>query len=263
MKLYFNNSFVDVTLNDSPITSVIQGMYRHLQHIPINSKPWDSSYYLEMPHEQLVQRLVEFGNRVGVSVDSRRALEYDQNYFNIIHKIYEQSYNGDPAWLDFHEHIHICEKNILNPATLIIDYREKSGLLEKKFNIEWMSDTKTSVRKGDVYVNWAELGKPPYAYWKNSEPNDINRLCQLAKPWLKLRPRLTIALEDIDFMLKIKVDEFNNWWKEFEEPWCQHWNIPHWGIKEIRSVNVIGHINDIETVKSNLKQQIMPTRIQL
>lgn len=263
MKLHFNESVLSIILNSTPVASVIKGIYRHLQHVPLNFKPWDNPYYLDMPREQLVDKLVNFGRCVGVDVDYNRCLSYDQDYFNIIHKIYEQGYNGDPAWLDFHEHIHMCEKSVKIPSTMLIDYREKSGLLEKKFNIDWMDDTKTYVRAGDVYVKWAELGKNPYSYWKNLEPNNIDRLCQLAKPWLKLRPRLSIALDDFDFTGHLDIQGFNTWWKEYESTWCQHWTIDHWGIKEITSVSVVGQIDDLNLLKINLQQHISPTKIEL
>lgn len=263
MQLHFDGSMVSIILNSTPVASVIKDIYRHLQHVPLNFKPWDSPYYLEMPREQLVGKLVEFGRCVGVDVDFNRCLDYDQDYLNIIHKIYEQSYNGNPAWLDFHEHIHMCEKSITHPSTVLIDYREKSGLLEKKFNMEWMLDTKTSVRAGDVYVKWAELGKTPFVYWKNAEPNNIERLCQLAKPWLKLRPKLSIALDDFDFTENLDVHGFNNWWKDYESLWCQHWNIKQWGMKEIASVSVIGQIDNLDLLATNLQQQILPTKIRL
>jgi len=59
------------------------------------------------------------------------------------------------------------------------------------------------------------------------------------------------------------VQEFNSWWNDYEEPWCRHWNIPSWDIKDMVSVGVIGNIAKIELVKSKLQQQIMPTQIRL
>lgn len=262
MKLHFDRSVVSIILNDNSVASIIKGFYQHLQHIPPNFKPWDSSYYLDMPREQLVNQLVKFGRLVDVDVDYNRCFDYDQDYLNSLHKIYENSYKGNPAWLDFHEHIHMCEKRQKRPCTMLIDYREKSGLLEKKFNLDWMLDNKTSVCAGDVFIEWAELGKTPYVYWRNSEPNDIKRLCQLSKPWLKLRPRLTVALQDFDFA-NIDTQGFNNWWKDYESLWCQHWNINHWGITEIISVNVIGNVDNLDLLKTNLQEGKLLTKIQL
>jgi hypothetical protein len=265
MKLYFDKSIVSINLNDNPIAPVINGIYRHLQHVPLNFKPWDNPYYLKMPREQLVGKLVEYGQRVNVDIDPDRCLDRDQSYFNKIHKIYEQGYHGDPVWLDFHEHIHMCEKCIKTPmpTTMTIDYREKSGLLEKKFNMDWLRDTRTYVQTGDVYVNWAELGKTPYMYWKNSESDDLDRLCQLAKPWLKLKPKLSIALDDFDFVEHLELQKFNTWWKDYKSAWCQHWNITHWEIEEIAAVGVIGRVDNVKLLQTNLQQNFLPIKIQI
>lgn len=263
MKLHFNDSVVDIVLNHNPISSAVQGMYRHLQHLPIDFKPWDNPYYSNTPHSDLVSKLVSFGKAVGVDVDAQKCQNQDQNYLNAIHKIYEQGYDGSPAWLDYHEHIHMCEFKAKKTQTLVIDYREKSGLLEKPFNMDWMAHTVTKVQRGDVYIKWAELGKSPYAYWKNSEPNNIQRLCELAKPWLKLRPKLSIALNDVDFNDQLDKKEFSLWWEQYEQPWCKHWGINQWGLTEISSVSVIGHIDDIDLVDQNLQKNLFPTRIRI
>jgi hypothetical protein len=230
--------------------------------VPFDFKPWDNPYYSDViTHDQMVLKLSEFADCVGVKIDIEKCLTGDQNYFNEIHKIYELSYDGNPQWLDFHEHIHLCEKEFTK--SLIIDYREKAGLLEKKFDPDWMKYTTATVYPGDVYVSWAELGKTPHRYWKNLEPNTINRMCELAKPWITLRPQLYIALEEIDFISQCNVPDFNNWWKDYQEEWCCYWNIPSWDLKDMVSVGVIGRIANIELVKSKLQQQIMPTKIQL
>lgn len=265
MQLYFDNSVVaiDIVLDCYPIAMAIQKMYQHLQHVPINFKPWDNPYYLNLPIDCLVSNLSRFGKAVGVNVDTQKCLDRDQPYLNALHKIYEQGYDGGSAWLDYHEHIHMCEYTTKKNQTLVIDYREKSGLLEKPFDMSWMIHTSTKIRRGDVYIKWAELGKSPYHYWKNSEPNDIQRLCNLAKPWLKLKPKLSIALNDVDFVDQTDKNEFLQWWEQYEQPWCSHWGIDHWGATEIFAVSVIGHINDIDVVDHNLQKNLLPTRIRL
>lgn len=263
MQLHFDNAVVDIILNSNPITSAVQKMYRHLQHLPINFKPWDSYYYSDIPQDQLVAELVKFGKKLNLDVDTQECINYNQEYFNSIHKIYEQNYNGNPEWLDFHEHIHLCEYQTKRLNALVIDYREKAGLLKKSFDQNWMKNTTTVVSCGDVYVSWAELGKTPYTYWKNSEPNDLDRICQLCKPWLTLRPKLFIALEDIDFTVDFDVVGFNKWWQNYKEDWCQHWGIDHWGLTEMAAVGVIGSIVNPDLVKSNLQKQIFPKRISV
>jgi hypothetical protein len=144
-----------------------------------------------------------------------------------------------------------------------IDYREKSGLLEKPMDPDWLINTQTVVQAGDVYVQWSELGKTPYAYWKNNEPNDIKRICELAKPWLKLRPKIYIALENMDKLKNIQCDKFASWWKDYHSEWTHHWNIPSWNIENIFGVSVFGKTNQVELLKEQLKNNALPVRVAL
>ena len=180
-----------------------------------------------------------------------------------IYEIYEKNYNGDPAWLNFHEHIHLCEKNnnVDRSNFLHIDYREKSGMLERPFDFDWLKYSTTKIKAGDVFVRWAELGKTPYTYWKNGEPDDTTRMCKLIKPWLILKPKICVALEDIDTLKNIESQEFESWWKQHSEIWCRHWNIPTWTLTDIFSAVVFGRVEDFEKIKEKLKNAITPTKI--
>jgi hypothetical protein len=267
MKLLFNDgSEVEIALKNNPVSNAIKGMYRNLQYLPLDFKPWDNFYHNETAeYKNLVTQLIKFGATVNVEVNQQWCLDHNQSYFNDLHKIYEKNYNGNSAWLDFHESIHLCEyfTDDQNEYCTFIDYREKSGPLEKSFDPTWMAETTTTVDDGDVFVHWGELGKTPYNYWKNQEPNDIDRMKELIKPWLKLRSKLTIATADIDTMKKFCVDEFVHWWKDYEQPWCQHWKIDSWGIKEIASVSVVGKVVELDLLKSNLKNRIVPVKVEL
>lgn len=267
MKLIFSNkSSVELTLNNFPVTDAVVQMYRHLQHLPITFKPWDNPFWVDrISYDRLVEHLILAGGYVGIDVDRLRCLNQDQKYFNHIHQIYEKNYNGDPKWLDFHELIHATELYFTKLYKhLIIDYRDKSGLVEKKYDYSWTNTSVTKIYPGDVYVVWAELGKTPHGYWANNEPNDITRMCELAKPWLILKPRLLVSWTEQDLYSKFNhIDEFNLWWKDYQGQWCQHWGIKQWGIKEIVGVNVIGRFDDVDLVKQNLSNEILPSWIKL
>lgn len=254
-----NNVAIDLALNDHPINSVLSNIYKHLQNVELSYKAWDNPYYLNnVAQDQLVEILVEHGKRVGVSVQADKCLQNDQQYFNQLHFVFEKNYDGNPAWLDYHEHIHLCEdfsKQKLRLKKLTIDYREKAGLLEKPMNKNWYS-TDTQVKQGDVFLTWTELGKSPYEYWKNKEPDQIERLCELAKPWLILRPRLYVAMESKDLLENKQMEEFESWWKNFEDIWCQHWNLSSWKIQNMYSVIKIGTVVDPQLLESQLHNQI-------
>ena len=267
MHILFENSVqIPIELTNSPIQSDILNIYKHLQHVEILFREWDSPYYLlNITYAELVDRLILFGKNISIEVNRQLCLDRSQAYFNFLHEIYEKNYNGVPAWLQFHEHIHLCEIRAVKntEAVLLLNYREKAGLLEKKFKIEWLNMGTTKINAGDVYLQWAELGKIPYHYWENNEPNDITRLCELAKPWLKLKPKLTVALEDIDRLKTKDIDNFNSWWETYHTAWCQHWNITQWTIEDMYKGIVVGKINPIDQVIDLLKHQIYPVKVQL
>lgn len=265
--LFRDGSKIQIDLVDSSLSNTLKSIYKHLQHvdIPFRSHGQDNPLYLKnSTFPSLVDTLVSFGKKVAVEVDRQRCICGDQDYYNYLHLIYEKNYNGDPKWLDYHEHIHICEnKKKQYQNTINLDYREKAGILEKKFNKSWLEKPKTKVFAGDVFVAWAELGKTPYSYWENKEPNDIDRLCELAKPWLKLRPKLLIALEDIDFLNNKDVDGFNTWWAQYQSYWCRYWGYDSWTLEQMHSVGFVGTCLDIDKIQLLLKDEIYPSRIRL
>jgi hypothetical protein len=262
--VFSDNTVVELVLNATPIASVYQQIYKHLQHIIIPFRDWDNPFYSDnLSHHDMVEKLIMYANKVDVQIDQARCLDRDQTYFNSIHKIYEKNYNGDPAWLNFHEHIHLCEQRLASTKSLHIDYREKSGMLERPMNSEWRKNTTTKIKAGDVYVDWAELGKTPYGYWNNNEPNDMARMCELIKPWARLRPKITVALEDIDKLKHVKVVEFEPWWAQHSKALCQYWNIPSWTVHDIFSVTVFGQVPNFEEITTQLKNNQKPVKVLL
>jgi len=265
MKLIFsNNNSIDLGIQNTELCNVYKKIYKNLCHAELMFREWDNPYYTDsLTYEQLVDRLESYAQIVSVKIDKVRCLAREKLYFNEIHKIYELNYNGHPEWLDFHEHIHLCEHYYNRLKILDIDYREKAGMLERPFDLAWLKDSTVEIKAGDVFVSWAELGKIPYSYWNNDEPDDFNRLCQLSKPWLKLRPKIKIALEDFNDLTNKPLEEFKAWWSKYEEDWCRHWNLKSWSVTDMFSNAILGRIEDINTVKSLLQNNINPIRVSM
>lgn len=259
MKLLFDCDSVSFSLTESVLAPVYQRLITHLRHIDIPFRPWDNPYAVS----DRIDRLFEYGQAVGVDVDRDKCARQDQDYFNFLHRIYEKNYNGDPTWLDYHEHIHLCEFSNTAHRYLHIDFREKAGLLEKSFDIQWMKSSTTQIKAGDVFVPWAELGKTPYRYWRDKEPDDINRIKELCKPWLKLRPKILVALEDYDYSKTSSA--FDQWWQQYHDEWCQHWNISKWDLTDMRSRIVFGNmpVEELDKMKKLLQDKKIPRRISL
>lgn len=259
MQILFDIDSVSFDLIESPLSPIYQRTMSHLRHVDIPFRVWDHTYQDYDP----VEKLISYGRRMGIEIDFGKCRMADQDYFNSLHKIYEKNYDGDPAWLDFHEHIHLCE-NLPGDDVhqrLHIDYREKAGLLEKTFDISWLEIATTKVEPGDVFVEWAELGKIPYTYWCNREANDIVRIKELCKPWLKLKPKIIVSLVAHDYSKKSS--EFEQWWNAYHDEWCYHWNIPKWDLKDMYSKLIFGRLcqSELDKMKRLLSNKQMPRRI--
>lgn len=261
--LFENSTSILGHLNSSPVIPSLQHMFKHLKHVDIPFKAWNNPFYVKsLSH--LVYDFVKYAKVLGLSVSMDLCLDRDQDYLNELHKIYEQRYDGSSAWLDFHEHIHLIESfqsDQKNNNFLEIDYREKGGPLQTSMQKDWLAQTQTQVCAGDIFLCWSELGKSPYMYWLDHEPDDVKRMCELAKPWLILKPRLCVALEDNNAIDKKDAHLFEAWWQPRKHAWCQHWKLDDWGLHDICGRLIIGHISNLPELISLLHQQIHPKRV--
>jgi hypothetical protein len=264
--MHFNNGDqIEIKLINSPVTTALEKIFKHLQHVPLNFKKWDNPFYVEsVAFSDLVSELVTTGDALGIQVDASECIALNQLYYNQLHKIYETNYNGDPRWLDFHEHIHLCELHYRQDPlrSVLIDYRERAGPLTKSFDNSYLSNIVTDIVPGMVYIQWTELGKRPYNYWIDNEPNNLDRLCQLSKPWTHLRPKLCIATQHINLLDDIDPGFFA-WWNQYESAWCKHWQLDNWPITYQAGVIHIGTIDQVDTMIDLFQQQIPVERITL
>jgi len=258
MLIKFSNSeTVFFELANNPVAEIYKKIYKHLQHVDIPFKPWDNPFYVRD-----AQSLIDTAQAVTVTVDSTQLSS--QLYLNQLHQIYEKSYDGNPVWLDFHEQIHLAETQYLDFNRLLINYREKSGPLMKPFDNAWTNHMITKIESGGVYVTWAELGKIPYQYWGDQEPDNIDRICELCKPWLTLRPQINVALEDHDLMSNIDSRSFLNWWDQYQQRWCSHWNLNSWPLQNMFGVIPIGKMSPVETDRLiQLLKNYHPVRVTI
>jgi len=264
MKLLFNNNeSINLFLNDSLVAERFKKIYKHLQHVPLDFKSWDNIHYkINTSFEKHVENLIIFGKKLSIDVEKDRCL--NQEYLNYLHKIYEKNYDGKPEWLEFHEHIHICENHDREiKKFIVIDYREKAGLLTKKIEKDMLNDLQVKVKKGQLFTRWSELGKNPFSYFEDKEPNDIERICELVKPWLILRPKIFIALEDCDFTPQKNLQEFKLWWSIYSSDWCKHYDLMKYDIADIFGVSIIGYTDNSEKIDNLLKQNILPNKVSL
>jgi len=263
LKILFDNlSDIDINLYDNPVVDVVLDSFKFLKHVKLDVKnhPRDNPYSDEYSDQSAnVQRLFKYAALLNLNVVEQ---PITQEFLNTLHKIYEKNYNGDSKWLEFHEAIHIAEDNIRGRIPSIkLAYREKAGLLEKTFNRSWLQYSTTEIKKGTCYIRWQELGKRPYDYFYDSEPADINRLTELAKPWIYYKPNLFIETYDKNMLGHTDLEKFNVWFKPFKDEWCQHWNLTDWKPEEQYAVIPIGMVTDIELLATRFKNKDFPTRV--
>ena len=254
-----------IKLFDNPVAENLRRTIKHLQSIRIPFSPkFDKLYASINDRTALIDLLLESAGKLNISVDI--TLLDDQEYLNSLHKIYEQGYNqGSNVWLDFHEMIHAIEGSNLNkiPAKEItINYRDKAGPLEKPFDRTYLKFMTSQISKGTCYAYWGELGKTVESYWADGEPEDVQRICQLAKPWTILRPTFKIALEDNDLSLTAdRKERIIKWFAQYEAQWKKHWNVNDWTVDEMSSVIPLGTIAEVDLLSKKIDEGKIPVNV--
>jgi hypothetical protein len=263
-----DNSIVEIKLDQNPVSEYIEKSFRHLQHLPIPFHIFDHLTYYKKDKELLYSTLVDSAKKLNINVDVSQLT--NQTYLNSLHKIYELGYNkGSNIWLEFHEMIHAIE-SITNtdthpiPNEMIINFRDLAGPLEKPFDRNYLEYAVQLVTKGTCFCRWGELGKIPSQYWLDNEPDDTQRLCQLAKPWTVLRPSFVIALDDIDFSLSSdQQQKFNSWFDKHKQIWIQYWKLSSWTESEMYSVIPIGKVNNLSSLIDKVQSGIFPIKVSV
>lgn len=262
LNLCFPNENLKIFLYDNPVADLVYTKFKHLAHIPIEFNDTDIYFNHNVVNFDTASRqIVQYANQLGIYVNAIHLK--DQDYLNHLHRLYEEGFDGEHKWLQFHEHIHILEAILYNRIRPIIsiDYRTKAGKLEENFDRNYLQHADVVVRKNQCFVQWQELGKTPYQYFVNNEPNDVNRLCQLAKPWLTLKPSIHVACRQINFLDDADLESFDSWFANYKNEWTSFWNIKDWNSQEAFAVIPIGEIESADILVDKLKQNQMPLRI--
>jgi len=259
-----NNTDIDIALNDTPAAHAMYRYYKHLQHLKFDFKSHTYDNPFDQDHYKLDQSLTnvqQAAHRLGLTVDAN--YKVTQQDLNCWHEIYEKNYNGDPTWLEFHESIHMAEMLLRNDDVTDInfDYREQAGMLVTPFDRTWLKFGTTKVTKGTVFVQWQELGKTPYNYFIDGEPDNCKRLCELAKPWVYFKPNIYISVVDIDHAENRRWEDFNNWFAKYRQCWTQHWEINNWRPEEMFTVIPIGTVDNVSLLVNRFQNNQFPDRI--
>jgi len=249
------------TFYNNPVADFFKRSLKHLQHIKVPIYQTDYLYYIP-DRELIIKSFVESASRVGVTVQVNNL--DTQSYLNELHVYYEKGYPADynSHWLEYHELLHAIEVRNNNthsnsPHGIRIDYRQYSGPLEESFDRKYMSLTVTELNPGVCYITWVELGKVPMQYWLDGEPNDQNRVCELAKPWITLKPNLMILFEKINLIPDTeKLSNFLKWFEPYQQAWMSKYNIDELRLQDYISTHVTLQGGKIPVAKLDNYQEL-------
>ena len=263
MKLHFNDVIFTASIADEEncIADYYLKCLKHLQHLPLKFFQTDLSF--DNDKDSIISKIISVGDKLGIVV-SEDSLN-NQKYFNFLHEIYEKNainHDFNDQWLEFHSLIHYLESYGNKHHYMKIDFGNKAALLYKNFDYDFMSYSISEVKPGDITIQWSELGKTPYRYWRDKEPDNLSRICSLAKPWINLKPSIKINFSEKSFE-KDDMDEFIDWFDQYETPWKKHWNCPLWDAYSQLYPIKIGHIPGHNDMLNKLTSGHVPFKITL
>lgn len=260
MQIKFADGSIGISLSDSPLRNHLEKIYKHLQHV--NIPPDATSRLTKSDLKSKIDYLDHTAGVLGIAIDKTRCYDLDQQYFNTLHVIFEKNHDGSQAWTEFHDAIHTCESGI-STDVLRLGYRDLAGPFVTKMHRDWIKHGVTKLKAGQVFCRWEELGKTPYRYWYDGEPDNLDRILELVKPWINFRPDLHIALSDIDYTASRDMEKFLQWWQRYQTAWCEHWGLDDWHPLEQFRVIPVGNVEDLSALRQYCDQGIRPERVCL
>lgn len=240
---------IDYTLNQTSLAEKWFSKITHLHRIAIDTV---ESELEDVSNLGLIYE--EFCNFAGLTkVPLQKNL--NQRTYNMLHKIYEDNHDRlkgrreNGIIYKFHHAIHAAEKNYgESRKKLHVGWGVKEGPLTQYMNCQPFYEE--SIQRNNLYLPWAELGKTPYMYWNNREPNDPERFNQLCKPHTTFRAKFFVALFDIEPMPF--PNQFNQYFNQFKSQWLKKYNIDDWTEREEWCAPLLAY-TDTKIDTSNLR----------
>ena len=240
IKLIFSNSKQEQDLNflaiDSPMAVRWLNKLKHIHKLPISET--DSRLGL-LPLENKLDVGKIHKKFCEVSSIPYRSVDYSkQDDLNELHKLYENHHDTvvdiDPGVLySFHQAIHLKEAivNKTEFTSLEFGWGEREGPLMERMNMnQHYSDT---LAPGNLYIKWSELGKTPFRYFSDGEPNDQHRFNTLSKPNKTLRPKFSLQVDAVK--ISPFTEKFATWFENYKRGWLEHHGIDDWQPKDEES----------------------------
>lgn len=260
-----NGSVYHINLEETKLKAKILKSLKHLQHVKLPYSLYDNTILYSF--DAAFQQLKSYAEKLKIKLDLSKVK--DQLYLNQLHQIYEKNYSNNQCendnWLYFHEAIHIIERVLYkkNTKSLSFDYRHFGGRLSTNFSFDELDNFTLINRPGDCIICFNELGKTPFDYWKDNEPDNLSRFCELAKPFIRFNFSIKIYFEDHDISNYCEINDFFAWFSKYKDSWCKHWNLPDWSLEQSCGNIKIGHCNDWKKMHDEVFNGAKPVYLKL
>lgn len=213
---------MDYYLADHEVAQKWIKKIKHLQKVefdPYETDEYGRSYDLDGAYKEFCECL---------NISPIEKNKDHQQYLNDLHELFECNHDSFPKekrsiLYKFHYSVHYSQENYINDY-FGIGWGVKEGPLTEK--IRCYSQYTDSIEQGNLYLEWNELGKRPYRYWKEKEPNDKKRFNELCIPHINLRARFSIPYRSMS--PKTFSPEFINWFDEYKADWLNMHHLQDW-----------------------------------
>ena len=264
-----DGNFVEIVLDKNPVAEYYADCIRRLKNINLEI---NTRHNVLDPLRSNLKKIKHFfvarAGNVGIIVDYKKL--NNQKYLNELHEQYTDSgilKKNDHDWFVFHDYLHLIEdvlqRSKKNASSIFFDYKYYAGPLIKKFDRSLLKYSKSNWSEGDCYIMSSEKGKDLYRFFLDKESTDMTRMCNIAKPWLFLRPVLNVCVLPFNARRPEKDNKFCKWLGKYKDTWCQHWGIHDWRPEETEARIPVGKINDVKLLKERFSVNNYPERIVL
>ena len=247
---------IDYSLNDTTLAVKWFSKIKHLSKIPIDEVESDLE---DLSNLDLIYD--EFCDFAGLNKMPLNQIR-DQHVYNQLHKIFEDNHerlsnkSNNSILYKFHHAIHDAEPGQSKTRQKInIGWGIKEGPLT--YNMNCNPFYEKCIKKNNLYLPWAELGKQPYKYWIDKEPADQTRFNSLCKPHVTFKAKFFVALFDME-QPKPFPNQFNQYFNQFRSQWFETYNIAKWTEKDEWCAPLLAYTNhDAELNNLHFKKIIV------
>ena len=230
---------LDYELHDSLLAEKWAKKIKHLKRVAID--PVESNIIDVSDIQDIYKKFCEFANLEPIDIEP-----LDQSKLNKLHKIYEEQHEtlsrikNNEILYKFHHSIHYNENIPNEESKIVVGWGINEGRLTEQFDCySYYAD---KIEKNNIYLPWAELGKKPFAYYTDKEPNNQKRVNELCKPHMTLRAKFFISLKDIT-PSKFTPD-FSKWFDQYKQAWFKAYKIQEYTPIHEYSAPMLAHTNN-------------------